>query len=161
MRIGVLSDTHIPYAAPALPPRVLEIMGSVDAVMHAGDFQDMSVVETLQSLADFYGVCGNMDSADIRKLLPQKRVVHLGGFTIGIMHGGSSPAGLEDRIFAAFAGEKLDAIVYGHSHQAVNHVKNNILCFNPGSPTDIRFAPFCSIGILTLDETISGEIIKI
>jgi hypothetical protein len=38
-------------------------------------------------------------------------------------------------------------------------MRNGILLFNPGSPTDNRFAAFHSMGILTLEDTITGEIL--
>jgi len=161
MKIGVISDTHIPYAAQQLPTRALDLFAGVDAIIHAGDYQDISVIEILQSIAPFYGVAGNMDAHEIRTIVPEKTVVELGGFLIGIMHGGGSPKGLEDRILNAFKGEHIDAIVYGHSHNPSNHRINNILLFNPGSPTDKRFAHCNSIGILTIQEIITGEIIEL
>jgi len=159
MKIAVLSDTHIPHAAAELPERVCKILETADAIIHAGDYQIEAVVETVQSFADFYGVWGNMDSVSIRSMLPAKRIITLGGFAIGVIHGSGSPAGLEDRILAAFTGERLDAIIYGHSHRVKNEFKNGLLLFNPGSPTDSRFAPFQSMGILTLEENITGEIL--
>jgi hypothetical protein len=159
MRIGVLSDTHIPFAAARLPDRVAEILSSMDAIIHAGDYQDAAVADELQSIAELYGVCGNMDSPDIKHRLPDKRIVQLAGFSIGIIHGWGSPSGLQERVIAAFAGNRLDAIIYGHSHRAFCGLIDGVLVFNPGSPTDTRFADVCTLGILTLDKTISGEIV--
>lgn len=161
MRIGVLSDTHIPYNAGTIPRQIQDILAPMDAIIHAGDFQDISAIETLKSLGDFHGVFGNMDPPEIRKILPKKKVLNVGGFSIGIIHGWGSPQGLEERIITAFERQQIDAIVYGHSHTASNHLKDGILFFNPGSPTDTRFAKFNSIGILTLGKEISGEIIKL
>src|SRR2546430_517621 len=42
MRIGLISDTHIPEACEHLPPRVFEIFRGVDLVMHAGDVRNSS-----------------------------------------------------------------------------------------------------------------------
>jgi len=159
MRVGVLSDTHIPFAAARLPERVAEILSTMDAIIHAGDYQDLAVVEGLRSLGDFYGVCGNMDTPDIRRCLPERRIVHLGGFAIGVIHGWGAPHDLQPRVVAAFGGEKLDAIVYGHSHRACCELVNGVLVFNPGSPTDTRFADARTLGVLTLGKTITGEVI--
>ena len=161
MKIGVISDTHIPFAAQELPPKALDLFAGVDGIIHAGDYQDISVIEVLRSIAPFYGVAGNMDAHEIRSIVPEKKVIELGGFSIGIMHGGGSPKGLEDRILSAFKGDHVDAIVYGHSHNPVSHRVNNIILFNPGSPTDKRFARCNSIGILTIQETVTGEIIEL
>ena len=52
-------------------------------------------------------------------------------------------------------------LVFGHSHQPMNEIKDGILHFNPGSPTDKIFAPFNSYGILEINDKINGKIIKI
>jgi putative phosphoesterase len=161
MKIGVLSDTHITRRADKFPQKVIEILSSVDAIIHAGDYQDISVVETLIELKDFYGVSGNMDSGRIRAVLPEKRVVELNGFKIGITHGWGAPKGIESRVKTFFSEEDLSAIVFGHSHTPCNKVIDNILFFNPGSPTDKRHAEHRTMGILTLDKTLSGEIITL
>ena len=161
MRIGIISDTHIPYAAKKIPRKALDLFAGVDAIIHAGDFQDMSVIADLEAIAPFYGVAGNMDDHTIKKLVPEKRIISLGGFSIGVMHGSGAPSGLEDRIEACFKGEKLDALIYGHTHTPANIIKHNVLFFNPGSPTDSRFAEYNSIGILTLGATIAGEIVRL
>ncbi|MFL2504088.1 MAG: metallophosphoesterase family protein [Candidatus Azotimanducaceae bacterium] len=37
MRIGLLSDTHIPEAMPELWPQVFSELKDVDVILHAGD----------------------------------------------------------------------------------------------------------------------------
>jgi putative phosphoesterase len=160
MKIGVFSDTHL-KSAKGLPRKVLDLLSSVDAIIHAGDYQNISVVETLSEIKDFYGVSGNMDSGRIRAVLPEKRVVELNGFKIGITHGWGAPKGIESRVKTFFSEEDLSAIVFGHSHTPCNKVIDNILFFNPGSPTDKRHAEHRTMGILTLDKTLSGEIITL
>ena len=160
MKIGVFSDTHL-KSAKGLPRKALDLLSSVDAIIHAGDYQDISVVETLADLKDFYGVSGNMDSGRIRAVLPEKRVVELNGFKIGITHGWGAPKGIESRVRTFFSEEDLSAIVFGHSHQPCNKVIDNILFFNPGSPIDKRYAEHFTMGILTLEKTISGKIITL
>jgi len=161
MKIGVISDTHIPFAAAALPRQALDVLAGMDAIIHAGDYQDAGLIATLQELAPFYGVAGNMDGDAVRALVPEKTVVRLGGFSIGVMHGWGSPHGLEDRIAAAFADERPDVIIYGHSHNPARSMRGNTLLFNPGSPTDRRYARCNSIGILTLGDTVAGEIVEL
>jgi hypothetical protein len=100
-----------------------------------------------------------MDSIAIHNRVPAELIIKLGGFAIGVMHGWGSPAGLEDLVLASFKGKKLDAIIYGHSHEVKNEMRNGVLLFNPGSPTDNRRAAFHSMGILTLEDTITGEIL--
>jgi putative phosphoesterase len=159
MKIAVLSDTHVPFAAKVLPGDIYNHLEQADAIIHAGDYQVVSVIDALQSIAPFYGVCGNMDGNEIRQRLPQRRVIKIGRFAIGVMHGWGSPAGLEDRILASFKDDRIDVLIYGHSHRAQLENRGSILIFNPGSPTDNRFSQFQSMGILTVDEKITGEIL--
>lgn len=161
MKVGVISDTHIPVAEAGLPQQVVDIMSTMDAVIHAGDFVDMSVVETFEHMGPFYGVCGNMDPSEIRAHLPEKRVVELAGISVGIMHGWGSPNGLEHKLLREFAEQTPDVLVFGHSHQPTNTLKDGVLLFNPGSPTDTRFAPRKTVGVLTIDGTVSGEIVNL
>jgi hypothetical protein len=64
---------------------------------------------------------------------------------------------MEKEIIKEF--EDIDCLVYGHTHQAENKMIDGVLFFNPGSPTDRRFAMYNSIGILETGEKITGEII--
>jgi hypothetical protein len=160
MKIGVISDTHIPYAAKEIPFQVLSALEKVDLIVHAGDYAELSVLEALRKLNHFKGVYGNMDPASIRKELPAREILELENFKIGIMHGYGSPRGLRERIKSEFH-EKPDVIIYGHSHRPKNEIIDGILYFNPGSPTDKNFALFNSFGILMLEERINGKIVKI
>jgi len=47
MRIGLLSDTHIPEARSGLPPEVKKAFEGVDLILHAGDIYSLSVLDEL------------------------------------------------------------------------------------------------------------------
>ncbi|HOW36009.1 MAG TPA: metallophosphoesterase family protein [Candidatus Omnitrophota bacterium] len=157
MKIGVVSDTH----AKSLPAQMLEDFKGVDLILHAGDICSAQDFEQLKSVAEVKAVYGNMDGADMRQILPRSQVIQCGKFSIGLFHGEGAPATLMERVKAEFKDKKVDAIVFGHSHHPMNEVIDGILFFNPGSPNDKSFAPFCSYGILELDDTIKGKIIKV
>ena len=161
MKIGVISDTHIPEQTEALPEKVLEALRGSDLILHAGDLTDQEVLETLETIAPVKAVSGNMDSLKVRKLLPAKEVVIVDKFKIGIIHGWGNPKNLLSLVQDNFKDIKLDVIVFGHSHSAFNECVNDILMFNPGSPTDKFFSPYNSIGILEISDRIKGKIIKI
>jgi uncharacterized protein len=99
------------------------------------------------------------------ELNPLKRVVEIEGenVRIGLIHGWGAPYDLPLRALGEFEMKpKPDCIVFGHSHQPFNEFAAGVLMFNPGSPTDKRFAPFRSVGILTAaDGVVTGEIIKL
>jgi len=158
MKIGVISDTHLREPHPEFK-RIIEFhFKDVEKIFHAGDFVDWSIAEYLSSLKELIAVCGNMDSQDIRKAFPQKRIVEIEGFKIGLIHGGGLPLGIESRIRGEF--DEADVIVYGHTHTPANHQVKNIYLFNPGSATR-SFINQTTLGILHLGEKIEGEIIKI
>jgi len=57
-----------------------------------------------------------------------------------------------------------DCVVFGHSHIPWNEEYNGQLLFNPGSATDRRRQPRCSIGLLYVDDvkkSVRGEILRI
>ena len=158
MKIGVLSDTHLRELNSEFKKFMETHFKGVDKILHAGDFVDWNIAEYLSSQKELIAVCGNMDSLDIRRSFPQKRIIELGRFQIGLIHGGGSPFGIESRVRGEF--EEVDAIVYGHSHTPANHWVKDILFFNPGSPTR-SFIHRATLGILHIGEKIEAEIIKI
>lgn len=158
LRVGVLSDTHLTLGdarIPALLARCQHYFAGVELLLHAGDVIDPQLLPLLPQ--PLLAVRGNLDPPE----LPKQRIITLAGKRIGLIHGWGAKYDLEERIVRAFAGETVDCIVYGHSHQPVCHVVNGILLFNPGSPTDQRNAPFPSLGLLTIGAGIQGEIIAL
>ena len=158
MKIGVISDTHLREPHSEFKRMIEFHFKDVEKIFHAGDFVDWSIAEYLSSQKELIAVCGNMDSGDIRKAFPYKRIVELRGFRIGLIHGGGPPFGIESRIPGEF--DEIDAIIYGHTHIPANHWVKKILFFNPGSPTR-SYMHKPTLGILHLGEKIEGEIIKI
>jgi putative phosphoesterase len=164
VKIGVISDTHIPDRALQIPSVVLEDFRNVDIILHAGDLTDISVLQILRSLGKkVYAVGGNMDSWELRCKLPEKEIIPLAaGLRLGLIHGEGNPRRLIDWVGTKFHREKPNIIVFGHAHYAVNERKAGILYFNPGSPTEKIFAPYNSYGIIHLDQgVVKAEIIKL
>ncbi|MHC1635930.1 MAG: metallophosphoesterase family protein [Candidatus Methanospirareceae archaeon] len=161
-RIVVLSDTHLRREDEDLPEVVRRSLEKADLIIHCGDFEELFALERLRTYGKVIAVCGNMDSMEIKNKLPRKEVIEVEGFKIGITHGYGAPTGIEDRVKREFGDEKLDVILYGHSHVAKKEFREGILFFNPGSPTDKKFAPFNSYGELLLGGgEIKAEIIRI
>lgn len=161
MRIGVLSDTHIPNRARQIPPVLFEIFAGVDLLLHAGDLAEEKVLLDLQALAPLAAVAGNMDSLILQQQLGHKKILEVAGFRLGLTHGhqGSDRSKTPQRALAEFAADQVDCVVFGHSHQPFLEKINGVLLFNPGSPTDRRREPRHSCGLLTLGDTIDAEII--
>jgi putative phosphoesterase len=151
MRIGVLSDSHA-HSFSQLHKKILRALAEVDLIIHAGDFVAKDVFDGLKQLGEVKAVRGNMDSEELKNILPEKETLEIEGKKIGIIHGWGSPHGIDDRVGNVFSG--VDIIIYGHSHYPQNESKNGILFFNPGQAKN-------SFGILTIDAKVSGEIIRL
>jgi hypothetical protein len=106
-------------------------------------------------------VWGNMDRYEVRKALPEKEIIKIANFKIGVMHGYGAPNSLIELMIKVFQNEEVNLIIFGHSHCAVKEKIKDTLYFNPGSPTDKFFSPYNSYGMIEIDEELKAEIIKI
>jgi len=160
-KIGVISDTHIPTRSPSVPKKIFDYFNGVDLILHAGDLETLEVLNELKKINEnIVAVHGNMDPSEVSSELPSKLIIKINNFKIGLIHGNGPPEGIRERILKEF-NENLDCIIFGHTHKPFNGIENNILFFNPGSPTDTVFTNINSIGILRINNKIKGEIIKL
>jgi putative phosphoesterase len=140
MRIAVISDTHMPKGARALPQACVERLRAADLILHGGDIVGAGFLEELLALGPpVEAVCGNMDEAGLKASLPKDRVVEAGGLRIGMVHIPGPRMGREARLLARFPG--CDAVVYGHTHVPQVERHDGVWILNPGSPTERRSSP--------------------
>lgn len=158
-KIGVISDTHVPHFK-KLPEAIWEHFDGVELIIHAGDLSVLSVITELETIAPVVAVQGNVEQEEVIAKLPIKREIVVGYCRIGVVHilGESSNRARLARL------EFPDArvVVHGHSHIPYNQEHGGQLLFNPGSATDRRRQPKCSIGLLYVDDeaqSVRGEII--
>ena len=150
MQIAIISDTHMPRGARAIPPACLERCRAADAILHAGDLIDVPVLELLRSLGPpLHAISGNVDSAAVRALLPARLELELGGARIGMVHIPGPIRGRTERLRAAFP--RCDAVVFGHTHLPEHARLDGFQIFNPGSPTERRRAPGHTMGVATIE----------
>jgi len=157
MKVGVLSDTHIPLKAKALPDEVLQAFKEVDYIIHAGDITSLEVLDTLSTLAPVIAVSGNVDPDKLQAILSDKEMITLNGYRIGVTHGHGGTGKTLDRVIKCFENDPVDCIIFGHSHIPYCKTINRVLLFNPGSPTDKRRNEFFSFGILELGDRIKAK----
>jgi uncharacterized protein len=150
LKLGVLSDTHIPDRAPRLQAKIARVFeeAGIQAILHAGDISTPSVLAELRQVAPVYAVRGNRDLFQ-RGDLPATRCLNFNGVLVALTHGHFGWRGYlidkiqfvrqgyrleryQTRLLAAFPQARV--IVFGHTHVAVNHWVNGQLLFNPGSP---------------------------
>jgi putative phosphoesterase len=146
--IALIADTHMPRGARRLPSRCLEILEGADAVIHAGDFSAASVLDKLKALCPtVHAVHGNVDDATLREALPGQLEVNLGTHCVAVIHDAGPTRGRLARMRAMFP--EADAVIFGHSHLPLHEEQGGFQIFNPGSPTERRWAPRRSMGTLT------------
>lgn len=158
-RFLVVSDTHIPVRATALPEPLLRALQSpgLEAVFHSGDLVEWAVYEELAAYAPVYAVHGNMDLPDVKKRLPWRTVAEVDGLRIGLTHGHlGGGATTPERARRTFAGEAVDVVLFGHSHQPYVETQDGVLLLNPGSATDRRREPQCSFAWLHVEGEAGG-----
>jgi len=78
MKIGVISDTHA-TSFDQLPEQILHTLARVDLIIHAGDFVARDVLDGLKRLGEVKTVQGNMDSAELKRTLPEKELLEIEG----------------------------------------------------------------------------------
>ena len=150
--IAVISDTHLPRGARRLPDECVARIAAADLLLHAGDLSTADVLRELEAIGPpVFAVHGNVDSAELRRLLPAQRVVDAAGVRIAMVHDAGPRAGRLGRMRSRF-GERADALVFGHSHLPLHERgEDGFQIFNPGSPTERRRAPHHTMGMARVE----------
>jgi hypothetical protein len=152
MLVAVISDTHMPRGARRLPDAFVERIRAADLLLHAGDFMTVEVLRELERIGPpLVGVHGNVDTAELRRLLPAERIVRVEDARIAMVHDAGPGAGRLERLRRRF-GDSADAVVFGHSHLPLQErAADGVQIFNPGSPTERRRAPAHTMGLAQVE----------
>ena len=134
-----------------IPSSIVDALEKVDLIIHAGDITERAVLEGLREIGEVKAVHGNMDSAELKRMLPDRRTIDIEGRQIGICHGSGGPWGIAERVRLLFG--EVDVVIFGHSHLSFNEYIRGTLMFNPGRARD-------SFGIVTIEKEIKAEMIK-
>jgi uncharacterized protein len=153
MLIAVISDTHMPRGARRLPEACVERIASADLLLHAGDLMTVEVLRELEAVGPpVAAVHGNMDTAELRRLLPAERLVEAAGTRIAMVHDAGPRSGRLERLRRLF-GARADAVVFGHSHLPLHErAPDGFQIFNPGSPTERRRARLHTMGMARAED---------
>ena len=147
MKIGLISDTHLPEARHALWPQIGEAFAGVDLIFHAGDVHEFWVLDELERIAPVYAARGNgEDGGGGRPVQPDDPRVRyawlldLEGLAVGLTHYVPVPERPPNFTVARwverfFPERTPDVIVSGDTHVERIASVDGILCVNPGSPT--------------------------
>ena len=150
----LLADTHVPKRARDLPSRVWDEVDRADVVIHAGDWVDLALFESLEARSARLVACwGNNDGEELRARMPECAEVTVEDVRIAVVHETGPSKNREQRMSAAYP--DVDVLVFGHSHIPWDsETASGLRLLNPGSPTDRRRQPFCTYRTA---EAVSGE----
>ena len=156
VRIGVVSDTHLPQYGSALPRALVDGLrdAQVERILHCGDHTSIDVAALFERIAPFDAVAGNNDGPDLVARFGRRKVVELGGVRLGLTHGDIGVAGhtTPRRAATSFAPGEVDAVLFGHSHAPlVERLPDGRWLVNPGSPTAKRRQPRYTWALLEID----------
>ena len=149
IRIGVVSDTHVPDRVRQLHPDLLKSLTAekVDVLFHAGDLSRARVIHELEQVAPVYCVSGNRDFLS-GKRFPRRLDFRINGIEVILTHGHIDPwhywvdkgQNLLHQYRVDRYIKRLPAIaptakvyIFGHSHHAENFEREGRIFFNPGS----------------------------
>ena len=153
MRIGIVSDTHLPNLIRQLDelgPEPARFFSSVDLILHSGDLTSPMVLDWLERFAPVVCTTGNNDPiVDARCLDVHVMKVH--GWRLGMVHSlrrGFRPMAELQQLFPM----PVDIMVAGDTHQERLEFRDGVVLLNSGSPTfpqhkDLRLG---TVGLLEL-----------
>lgn len=141
MRVGLISDTHVPHVAKELPPAVLDLFAGVNLILHAGDIYSATVLDALERIAPVYAALGDDDYVKRDRRVMERHVLELAGQTVLLTHVGPFRFSAGEWLPRGGWLEEADSVpapqivVFGHEHRAFLWRENGTLYVNPGSPS--------------------------
>jgi uncharacterized protein len=160
MRIGLLSDTHVPEAVDDIPmPQIKAAFKGVNLIMHGGDIYDVSVLNQLSEIAPVIAAFGDDDYGAAAKdeRVKERHILDIEGHRIWLIHERPkylAPPPPLDRRAAEFPNMVFpEVVVFGHLHKTVVENYEGIVMVNPGSPTFLHYKQgLGTVGILNIND---------
>ena len=154
MRIGLITDTHLPGQIRdlgelgALPQ---EFLSSVDLIMHGGDLTSPIVLDWCEQFAPVICSTGNNDPIPDPRM-KEVQILETEGWTIGMIHsleGQFRPIKDLQKLFP----KPVNIMISGHTHQERLEYREGVVLINSGSITfpqhkEVRLG---TVGILEIE----------
>jgi putative phosphoesterase len=163
MRIGILSDTHLPNLIrhlDELGPEIATFLSTVDVILHSGDLTSPMVLDWLEPFAPVVCTTGNNDPI-VDSRCKDVEILDLQGWRLGMVHSlrrGFRPMAELQQLFPA----PVQIMIAGDTHYEVLEYREGVVVLNSGSPTfphhkDLRLG---TVGLLELaPERLHAEVI--
>ena len=147
--IGVISDTH-----GLLRPEAVTALHGVEMILHAGDIGKPEILDELNKIAPVTAVCGNNDTGDWARNIPDRQHLEIGGISIYMLHDLKEFNSADEAIDA-------DVLIFGHSHKPMIEERDGVVHLNPGSAGPRRFKLPVTVALLNVEGQVSAEIINL
>ncbi|GMI45845.1 hypothetical protein TrCOL_g12549 [Triparma columacea] len=133
----VLGDMHMPQRTAQIPAKFKKMLvpGKMQHVLCTGNLTTKDSMDMLLNLApNVHCTRGDMDDSTLS--LPETKVVQIGGFKVGLIHGHqvvpwASTASLSIKARSL----DCDILVSGHTHESAIFEEGGVWYINPGSMT--------------------------
>lgn len=161
LTIGVISDTHIYTGSRReIHPAIYRLFERADVglMIHLGDANSRVVLEEIAEFAPLIAVPGNNDDDELQFMLPETTKITVGTYSFGILHGHGGRSARDEAIRRWV--DKVDCVLFGHSHKPMLEKVRETVMFNPGSATERRWFPHFGIGLIRVtDEGFTPDLI--
>lgn len=138
LRVGVISDTH-----GQVRKQLFTVFSGVEYILHAGDIGSIEIIKTLEKIAPVCAIIGNNDSRNAFTNLSDTAVFETEQSRIMLVHDCNQ---LDRNTFS----QRINAIIFGHTHSPLIEYRENVLFLNPGSAGPRRFDLPVSVAILEI-----------
>jgi putative phosphoesterase len=165
MRIGLITDTHLPAAQKRLWPEVHAAFAGVDVIWHAGDIVWPSVLDELEEIAPTFAARGNNDVGWNDRRLAHTQWLDVDGHRLAMVHDMEPEDEPVDQLVATYlGGRRADVIVTGHTHFERMDFRDGVLQINTGSAVHPHLwsTRLGTVGLLEVDGSgIRAEIVRL
>lgn len=128
-KICLISDTHSYWRED-----IEKYIAEADEVWHAGDLGSVEIVEKLEKYNSRI-VYGNIDNAEIRRMVPEEQIFIIENLKIYMIHIGGYPPKYTSKLKKRLDEVNPDLFICGHSHilRVIPDKSRTLLHMNPGA----------------------------
>ena len=154
MRIGLITDTHLPGQIRdlgELGTLPQEFLSSVDLIMHGGDLTSPIVLDWCEQFAPVICSTGNNDPIPDPRM-KEVQILETDGWTIGMIHSLEGQFRHIEDLQKLFP-KPVNIMISGHTHQERLEYREGVILINSGSITfpqhkEVRLG---TVGILEIE----------
>lgn len=165
MRIGLITDTHLPAELKRLWAEVHLAFAGVDLIWHGGDIVLPSVLDELEEIAPTFAARGNNDVGwkDPRVAYTQR--LEVDGIRLAMVHDMEPEDEPIDVLIDQYLGGiRADVIVTGHTHFERIAFRDGVVQVNSGSAVHPHLwsTRLGTVGIVEVDSSgVRAEIVRL